>query len=85
MVIDRGLSKIIASADTHVNIDFADRPKQHATELGNEIHEEFQSIIRYAHANYDKKRVSIRSQKSTTETGGKKRGAPKGHQGYQRM
>jgi len=39
------LSKIIASADAHVNIDFADRPKQRATELGNEIHEEFQSII----------------------------------------
>ena len=79
------LSKIIASADAHVNIDFADRPKQHATELGNEIHEEFQSIIRYAHADYDKKRVSIRPQQSTTGTEGKKRGGVKGHQAYQRI
>jgi predicted RecB family nuclease len=79
------LSKIIASADAHVNIDFADRPKQHATELGNEIHEEFQSIIRYAHADYDKKRVSIRPPKNTPQTEEKKRGAPKGHQAYQRI
>jgi hypothetical protein len=79
------LSKIIASADAHKNIDFADQPKQHATELGHQIHEEFQSIIRYAHADYDKKRVSIRPQQSTTETEGKKRGPPKGHQAYQRI
>lgn len=79
------LSKIIASADAHVNIDFADRPKQHATELGNEIHEEFQSIIRYAHADYDKKRVSIRPQQSITGTEGKKQGGVKGHQACQRI
>jgi hypothetical protein len=79
------LSKIIASADAHVNIDFADRPKQHATELGNEIHQEFQSILRYAHADYDKKRVSIRPQQSTIGTEGKKQGGVKGHQAYQRI
>ncbi len=79
------LSKIIASADAHRNIDFADRPKQHTTELGQQIHEKFQSIIRYAHADYDKKRVSIRPQKNTSEAEGKKRGPPKGHQAYQRI
>lgn len=79
------LSKIIASADAHVNIDFADQPKQHATELGNHIHEEFQSIIKYAHADYDKKRVNIRPRQSTTGTEGKKRGGVKGHQAYQRI
>ncbi|HLG36814.1 MAG TPA: IS66 family transposase, partial [Nitrososphaera sp.] len=79
------LSKIIASADAHINIDFADRPKQYATELGNEIHEEFQSIIRYAHADYDKKRVSIRPQQSTNGTEGKKRGGIKGHKGSTRI
>lgn len=79
------LSKIIASADAHKNIDFADQPKQHATELGHQIHEEFQSIIRYAHADYDKKRVSIRPQQSTTGTVGNKRGGVKGHQAYRRI
>lgn len=79
------LSKIIASADAHMNIDFADRPKQHATELGHQIHMGLQSIIRYAHADYDKKRVSIRPQQNTTETERKKKGAPKGHEAYQRI
>ena len=79
------LAKIIASADAHRDIDFADRPKQHATELGHQIHEEFQSILRYAHADYDKKRVSIRPQQSPTGTEGKKQGGVKGHQAYERI
>ena len=76
------LSKIIANADAHVNIDFVDRPKQHATELGNEIHGELQNIIRYAHADYVKKRVRIRAQESTTGTERKKKGGVNGHQAY---
>lgn len=79
------LSKIIKSADAHVNIDFADRPKQHSTELGNEIHDKFQSILKYAHADYDKNRVSIRPQQSTKGTEGKKRGGVKGHKGSTRI
>jgi len=79
------LVKIIASADAHRDIDFADRPKQHATELGHQIHEEFQSILRYAHADYEKQRVSIRPQQSPAGTEGKKRGGVKGHQAYQRI
>lgn len=79
------LSKIIKSADAHVNIDFADRPKQHSTELGSEIHDKFQSILRYAHADYDKNRVSIRPQQSTTGTEGKKRSGVKGHKGSTRI
>lgn len=79
------LSKIIVSADAHRNIDFVDEPKQHATELGHQIHKGLQSIIGYAHADYDKKRVSIRPQHNTTETEGKKKGGQKGHQAYQRI
>jgi hypothetical protein len=79
------LSRIIASADAHTSIDFADRPKQHATELGHQIHQGLQSIVRYAHADYDKKRVSIRPQQNTAETEAKKKGAPKGHPAYQRI
>lgn len=79
------LSKIIVSADAHRNIDFVDEPKQHATELGHRIHKGLQSIIGYAHADYDKKRVSIRPQHNTTETEGKKKGGQKGHQAYQRI
>jgi hypothetical protein len=79
------LSKIIASAESHAGVDFADRPKQNATEIGNQIHEEFNHIIRYAHADYNKKRVSIRPQTGTTGTERKGPGALKGHQAYQRL
>jgi len=79
------VSKIIASADKQSNIVYADRPKQHASELGHEIHDEFQRIIRYAHADYDKKRVKIRQQKQDIAVEAKKRGASKGHQAYQRV
>ena len=78
------LSRIIVSADTPRNIDFADRPKQHATELGHQIHRGLQNIIVYAHADYNKNRVSIRSEFNTTETERTKRGGQKGHQGYRR-
>ena len=54
------LSKIIKSADAHVNIDFADRPKQHSTELGSEIHDKFQSILEYAHADTIRTTWSVR-------------------------
>lgn len=79
------LTKIIASTDTHNNIDFADQPKQNATELGHQIHRGLQSIIEYAHADYDKSRISIRSQQSNTEADKKKRGGVKGHQGRLRI
>jgi len=79
------LSRIIASADTHRNIDFVDHPKQHTTELGHQIHKELKNIIGYAHADYDKKSINIRPQRNTTETEVKKMGAQKGHQAYRRI
>lgn len=79
------LSKIITSTGEYVQIDFADSPKQHATVIGNEIHDEFQSILRYAHADYNQKRVRIRQQQILSETKEVKRGGVKGHQAYQRI
>jgi hypothetical protein len=69
------LSKIVTSADEHMHIDYVDKPKQQATKLGKEIHDEFTEILRYAHSDYDKKRVNIRSQQSTStaETSNKKK------------
>jgi predicted RecB family nuclease len=79
------LSKIREAADSQEDIDFADRPKQNATERGSEIHGEFEHILRNAHANYSRNRVKIRPQKNVDNVEKKKRGAPEGHQGYQRM
>jgi predicted RecB family nuclease len=79
------LTKIITSSDTHKKIDFADQPKRNTTELGHQIHKGLQSIIKYAHADYDKNRISIRSQQSNTETEKNKPGGVKGHQGKLRI
>jgi len=79
------LSKIREAADSQVNIDFADRSKQNTTERGSEIHGEFEQILRNAHADYNRNRISIQPKRSKKSTENKKRGAPKGHQAYNRI
>lgn len=79
------LSKIRETAESHENIDFADQPKQNTTERGGEIHSEFEQILRNAHADYNRNRISIRPKISKENAENKKRGAPKGHQAYNRI
>jgi predicted RecB family nuclease len=79
------ISKIVDSADARSNVDFADRPKQNSTETGSQIHQEFERIIRYAHADYDRKRVKIRPERNAENSPERKRGPSKGHQAYQRI
>jgi predicted RecB family nuclease len=71
-----GLCKIRDAADTQLNIDYADCPKQLSTEIGNEIHNQFKAILRFAYTSYDRKKISFRSEKSSEK---RKRGAIKGH------
>jgi hypothetical protein len=79
------LSKIKDAADSDINIDFADQPKQNTTEIGGEIHGELEQILKSAHADYTKKRILIRPKKSNEPPEKKKIGALKGHQGYCRI
>jgi predicted RecB family nuclease len=79
------LSQIRETADSQMNIDFADRPKQNATERGSEIHSEFEKILRNAHADYYRNRISIQPKRSKENAENKKRGASKGHQAYIRI
>jgi predicted RecB family nuclease len=73
------------SADTLTHVDFADRPKQHATERGENIHRVFDSILKSAHVSYAKNRVRLRSAIDPGNDEPKKRGGKKGHQAYQRV
>ena len=79
------LSQIRETADSQMNIDFADRPKQNTTGRGSEIHSEFEQILRNAHADYNRNRISIRQKRSKESAENKKRGASKGHQAYNRI
>ena len=78
------LSKIKYVADSDLNIDFADQPKQNTTETGGEIHGELEQILRSAHADYTKKRIHIRPKKSNEPPEKKKIGPPIGHLGHGR-
>src|SRR5882672_10514286 len=53
------LSKIALSADILSEVDFADKRKQPTTEVGEEIHSQFGTILKFAHFDYDKKKISF--------------------------
>jgi hypothetical protein len=72
---------ICDTADSQPDIDFADQPKQQATEIGKEIHDQFKAILKFASADYDQKKISFR-QKITGSSTTRKRGGIKGHRGY---
>jgi hypothetical protein len=78
------LSKIKDSADTLSEVDFADQPKRLVGEIGTELHNQFDTILKFAHADYDKKKISLRQGKVGDETK-KKLGARKGHLGHTKL
>jgi predicted RecB family nuclease len=53
------LSQIQRSADILSQVDFANQPKQYATEIGEQVHSQFEAILKFAHANYDKKKIKF--------------------------
>jgi Transposase IS66 family/RNase_H superfamily len=79
LLIDN-LSNIKNYADTLSEIDFADQPKRVAAEVGTELHDQFDIILKSAHANYDKKKISLQQDK-VTEAVKVKCGGQKGHVG----
>ena len=79
------LSRIKEVADSETNIDFVDQPKHNTTERGSEIHIELERMLRHAHADYNRNRITIRPKKGKEGVENKKRGAPKGHQAYNRI
>ncbi len=54
------LSKIQLSADLLSNVDFADKRKQPDTEFSKEIHSQFGTMLKFAHFDYEKKKINFR-------------------------
>ncbi|MBK8902051.1 MAG: TM0106 family RecB-like putative nuclease [Anaerolineaceae bacterium] len=77
------LSKIKYSAKTLSDVDFANYPKQHATETGKQIHSQFQTILKFAHTNYDKK-IYFRQSRREKEEQRHRAGVKKGYQGQRK-
>jgi predicted RecB family nuclease len=86
ILLTNELTKVAETADSNLsNIDFADRPKQACTEVAEEIHNRFDAILKFASADYPKRKLSLRKIPGESEPKEKKRGPPKGHQAYQRI
>ncbi len=51
------LTSIKESAQTLSQVDFADQPKRQATPPGEQVHSQFETILKFAHTNYDKKKI----------------------------
>jgi predicted RecB family nuclease len=54
------LTRIGSIANKEPNIDFADHPKQLATSIGEQIHSRFETILKFAHADYEGKKIRLR-------------------------
>ncbi|MGZ6368153.1 MAG: TM0106 family RecB-like putative nuclease [Ktedonobacteraceae bacterium] len=59
MLVDE-LSNIKESAQTLSHVDFIDQPKRQTTSTGEVIHNQFDTMLEFAHANYDKKKIRFR-------------------------
>ena len=80
------LSQIRESADTLSEIDFIDEPKRQTTSLGEQVHSQFETLLKFAHSNYDKKKISFRQNEGDKEDSKEKKraGTKKGYQGQRR-
>lgn len=74
--------KILTNSELQSNIDFANQPKKQSTETGKKIHNQFDTILKFAHADYDKKKISICNENTDENSQIKKRGAQRGHKGH---
>jgi predicted RecB family nuclease len=67
-------------------VDFADQPKQVASKVGTQLHEQFARVLESAHATYQRTRLTLSLDESPCSEGGvKKRGAKKGHLPFRRI
>jgi hypothetical protein len=87
-VLTDELSKIQHASDTLSEVDFALQPKRHATEVGEQIHSQFDTILKFAHTNYDQKKISFYQYKKDTHEerlSKNKRGDKKGYHGQRKV
>jgi Transposase IS66 family/RNase_H superfamily len=79
------LTRIGSTADSQPNIDFADQPKQLLTPIGEQIHSPFEAILKFAHADYEGKKINIKQDDREESTDIRRPGGLVGHQGYMRL
>jgi predicted RecB family nuclease len=83
LLVDR-LDRIRRDADSDPEVEFARRPKRIASVTGQEVHGQFERILKSAEATSACRGIRIREGDAEKAKPGKP-GAPKGHQAYQRI
>lgn len=76
------LSQIKNNSDSLMDVDFADNPKRHQTEIGYQLHHQFETILKSAHANYNRSKISFRKAFENSDEKEKNRNNRVGHPGY---
>ena len=83
LLVDR-LCQINKDVASDPSIEFASRPKRHATETGNVVHGQFERILRSAHQDSEGT-IHVRPGDADLESGPRKSGSKKGHQAFCRI
>jgi hypothetical protein len=81
-ILIKELARLRTDADSALNVDYVDQPKQNATALGSVLHAALDHVLDYASVNYPKDRISFRAE--TDAAKGKSTGGQRGHQAYER-
>jgi len=78
------LSLIQQSSDILPEIDFVTNPKKNSTGPSFQVHKQFETILKFAHENYDRSKINFQNigQQETLEE--KKMGGKVGHKGFTR-
>jgi predicted RecB family nuclease len=84
LLVDR-LDQIRRDAASDPTIEFASRPKRHATETGKEVHGMFERILRNAEQDGRQNSIRVRAEGPAAEGEPRKRGAQRGHQHFHRI
>jgi len=81
------LSQIKESAQTLSHVDFPDQPKRQTTSSGEEVHSQFETLLEFAHANYDKKKIRFRPNEEDQKPSQEKQyhHVKKGYQGHRKL
>lgn len=85
LLVDK-ISEVKELAKHKNDIEFADQPKKLATETGELIHHQFEEILKSAHSNYSKSKVTLRArEEEKPQEKSKKLGPKYNHLGYHRI
>jgi Transposase IS66 family/RNase_H superfamily len=81
------LCSIKDSAQTLSQVDFADQPKQQTTPSSEQVHGQFETLLKFAHVDYEKKKIKFRPSEAERKPAQKQqqRGVKTGYQGQRKV